>query len=258
VRLGTVASGPKVPPAGSSVEPLPVRTAVRSAQSDQSWASRWRSGPLVEDAGVSDRQMQQCTHAGATNASVGSCWALAAGPRQAPSPGSCPPTGSSRRHDYLHCLAVVPAPPGSRHPGLCLPRRGHLLLQRLYVLCFIQLHTRGVHLAGRTVNPTGDWVAQQARNLLGSLDEEAGFRFLLRDHDSKFTRALDDRWRAVGAEERLHFATRWRRLRSGATVPSQPLTTSRRTLQSLVPAAVVLTAPGGRGNKRRMSASAGL
>jgi hypothetical protein len=47
-------------------------------------------------------------------------------------------------------------------------------------------------------------------------------------------------------------------LRSGATVPSQPLTTSRRTLQSLVPAAVVLTAPGGRGNKRRMSASAGL
>jgi hypothetical protein len=127
------------------------------------------------------------------------------------SPGSCPPTGSSRRHDYLHCLAVVPAPPGSRHPGLCLPHRGHLLLQRLYVLCFIQLHTRGVHLAGRTVNPTGDWVAQQARNLLGSLDEEAGFRFLLRDHDSKFTRALDDRWRAVGAEERLHFATRWRR-----------------------------------------------
>jgi putative transposase len=39
-----------------------------------------------------------------------------------------------------------------------------------------------------------------ARNLLGSLDEEAGFRFLLRDHDSTFTRALDDRWRAVGAE----------------------------------------------------------
>jgi hypothetical protein len=39
-----------------------------------------------------------------------------------------------------------------------------------------------------------------ARNLFGSLDEEAGFRFLLRDHDSTFTRALDDRWRAVGAE----------------------------------------------------------
>jgi hypothetical protein len=58
--LGTVASGPQVPPACSKVEPLPVQTAVRSAQSDQSWHRRWRSGPLVEDAGVSDRQLQQC------------------------------------------------------------------------------------------------------------------------------------------------------------------------------------------------------
>jgi putative transposase len=39
-----------------------------------------------------------------------------------------------------------------------------------------------------------------SRNLLGSLDEEAGFRFLLRDRDSEFTRAFDDLWRAVGAE----------------------------------------------------------
>ena len=34
---GTVASGPKVPPAGSKVEPLPVQTTVRSAQSKQFW-----------------------------------------------------------------------------------------------------------------------------------------------------------------------------------------------------------------------------
>jgi hypothetical protein len=33
---GTVASSPKVPPAGSKVETLPVQTAVRSAQSEQS------------------------------------------------------------------------------------------------------------------------------------------------------------------------------------------------------------------------------
>jgi putative transposase len=72
--------------------------------------------------------------------------------------------------------------------------------QRLYVLFFIQLHTRRVHLAGVTANPTGAWVAQQARNLLGSLDEEAGFRFLIRDRDSKLTRAFDDLWRSVGAE----------------------------------------------------------
>jgi hypothetical protein len=68
------------------------------------------------------------------------------------------------------------------------------------VLFFLQLHTRGVHLAGVTVNPTGAWVARQARNLLGALDEEAGLRLLLRDRDSKFTWALDDIWHAVGAE----------------------------------------------------------
>jgi putative transposase len=75
-----------------------------------------------------------------------------------------------------------------------------VFLQRLYVLFFIQLHTRRVHLAGVTANPTGAWVAQQARNILGELDEEGGFRFLIRDRDSKFTRAFDDIWHAVGAE----------------------------------------------------------
>jgi putative transposase len=76
-----------------------------------------------------------------------------------------------------------------------------VFLQRLYVLFFIQLHTRRVHLAGITANPTGAWVAQQARNLAVTLDEEAtAVRFLLRHRDSKFTRAFDDLWRAVGAE----------------------------------------------------------
>jgi putative transposase len=75
-----------------------------------------------------------------------------------------------------------------------------VFLQRLYVLFFIQLDTRRVHLAGVTANPSGAWVAQQARNLLGALDEEAGLRFLLRDRESKFTRAFDDLWCAVGAK----------------------------------------------------------
>ena len=69
------------------------------------------------------------------------------------------------------------------------------------MLCFIQLHTRRVHLAGVTANPTGAWVAQQARNLAVTLAEETTtVRFLLRDRDSTFTRAFDDLWRAVGAE----------------------------------------------------------
>jgi putative transposase len=76
-----------------------------------------------------------------------------------------------------------------------------VFLQRLYVLFFIQLDTRRVHLAGVTANPTGTWVTQQARNLAATLDEDAtAVRFLLRDRDSKFTRAFDDIWRAVGAE----------------------------------------------------------
>jgi hypothetical protein len=76
-----------------------------------------------------------------------------------------------------------------------------VFLQRLYVLFFIQLHNRRVHLAGVTTNPTGAWVAQQARNLLATLEDDGtAVRFLIRDRDSKFTRAFDDLWRAVGAQ----------------------------------------------------------
>ena len=38
-------------------------------------------------------------------------------------------------------------------------------LQRLYVLFFIELGSRRVHMAGCTQNPSGPWVAQQGRQL---------------------------------------------------------------------------------------------
>jgi putative transposase len=64
-----------------------------------------------------------------------------------------------------------------------------VFLQRLYVLFFIQLHNRRVHLAGVTANPTGAWVAQQARNLVAVLEEEAtAVWFLIRDRDTRFSR----------------------------------------------------------------------
>ena len=65
-------------------------------------------------------------------------------------------------------------------------------LRRLYVLFFIELGSRRVHVVGCTANPTGDWVSQQARQLAWTLQERrSAFRFLIRDRDSKYTRAFD-------------------------------------------------------------------
>ena len=44
-------------------------------------------------------------------------------------------------------------------------------LQRLYVLFFIELGSRRVHLAGCTATPSGAWVAQQARQFTWTLQE---------------------------------------------------------------------------------------
>ena len=74
-----------------------------------------------------------------------------------------------------------------------------LFLKRFYVLFFIELASRRVHLAGITTNPDGRWVTQQARNLLMQLDDEGVRpRFLVRDRDSKFTRDFDEVFRSEG------------------------------------------------------------
>jgi transposase InsO family protein len=68
-----------------------------------------------------------------------------------------------------------------------------LFLKRFYVLFFIGLATRRVHLGGITTNPNGPWVTQQARNLLMQLDDD-GIRplVLVRDRDTKFSREFDE------------------------------------------------------------------
>ena len=65
-------------------------------------------------------------------------------------------------------------------------------LQRVYVLFFIELGSRRVHLAGCTPNPSAPWVTQQARQLTWTLAERPEpVRFLIRDRDQKFTDGFD-------------------------------------------------------------------
>ena len=74
-------------------------------------------------------------------------------------------------------------------------------LQRLYVLFFIELESRRVHLASCTANPSGAWVTQQARQLAWGLAERSTrVCFLIRDRDSKFTRDFDSVFRSEGIE----------------------------------------------------------
>jgi hypothetical protein len=74
-------------------------------------------------------------------------------------------------------------------------------LKTLHVLFFIQLSTRQVVAVGVTAHPDSAWVAQQARNATMDLDDrQLSTRFLLRDHDAKFTCAFDDVFRSEGAQ----------------------------------------------------------
>jgi hypothetical protein len=74
-----------------------------------------------------------------------------------------------------------------------------VFLKRFYILFFIELQTRRVHLAGLTTDPDGAWVTQQARNLLMRLDDQGvQARFLIRDRDGKFTRDFDQVFRSQG------------------------------------------------------------
>jgi putative transposase len=78
-------------------------------------------------------------------------------------------------------------------------------LKRIYVLFFISLERRRIEFVACTPNPTGAWTAQQARNLLMTLDDrEQPLRFLIHDRDSKFSGGCDHVFRTGGDRRDPH------------------------------------------------------
>jgi hypothetical protein len=72
-------------------------------------------------------------------------------------------------------------------------------LKTLYVLFFIELATRKIHISGVTEHPDSAWVTQQARYLVidGATDEIV---VLLHDRDSKYSGSFDEVFRTEGVD----------------------------------------------------------
>jgi putative transposase len=72
-----------------------------------------------------------------------------------------------------------------------------VFLRTLYVMFFIELSTRRVHVVGTTSRPDSAWVTQQARNLAiaDSLEDK---HILVRDRDAKFSGSSDEVFRTEG------------------------------------------------------------
>jgi len=72
-------------------------------------------------------------------------------------------------------------------------------LRTLYVLFFIEVGSRRLHVTAATPNPNGPFAVQQARNLCFKLDERAEpVRFLIHDRDAKFSGPFDEVLRTEG------------------------------------------------------------
>jgi putative transposase len=81
---------------------------------------------------------------------------------------------------------------------------------KAYVLAAIDHANRRIHILGATTTPGGQWIVQQARNLLMDLDDTAmNIQFVLHDRDSTFHAGFDSVFTAAGIQV----------LRSGVRMP---------------------------------------
>ncbi len=65
-------------------------------------------------------------------------------------------------------------------------------LKTLYILFFIELGSRRVHVAGCTAHPTAAWVTEQGRQMSWTVQQERrAIRFLIHDRDAKFPVSFD-------------------------------------------------------------------
>jgi putative transposase len=71
----------------------------------------------------------------------------------------------------------------------------------VYILFFMELHTRRVYVSGCTSEPTSAWVTQQARQITWAMQARPSpVRFLIHDRDTKFSAAFEAVFVAEGIE----------------------------------------------------------
>lgn len=68
-----------------------------------------------------------------------------------------------------------------------------------FVLFFINIKTRKVHIAGITRHPDQEWVGEQTKTLLPLLGyAKSGKKLLIRDRDTKFSQEFDELFKSSG------------------------------------------------------------
>src|ERR1035438_4388665 len=89
-------------------------------------------------------------------------------------------------------LVAVPAFSGRGDPGAAFFTADLPGGTQAHVLAVIEHATRRIRILGVTLYPTGEWTAQQARNLLMDLGGQADrMKFMIRDRGSNFTGIFD-------------------------------------------------------------------